>query len=93
MFSVAAPIGIAIGIGIVSSLYPNGETFLLVQGTFDGWCAGILLYIGYYLLLKDFPEDMEHHCLGKKHETWMRLGMFFALWVGAGLMAFLGNYL
>jgi len=93
VFSVAAPFGIALGIGIISSLDANGETFLLVQGTFDGVCGGILLYIGYSLLLKDFPEDMERHCRGHPMEKYMRASMFIALWIGAGLMAFIGKYL
>eukprot|EP00026_Physarum_polycephalum_P008541 Phypoly_transcript_08629.p1 GENE.Phypoly_transcript_08629~~Phypoly_transcript_08629.p1 ORF type:complete len:358 (+),score=51.76 Phypoly_transcript_08629:402-1475(+) len=93
IFSVAAPFGISLGIGIVSSLNANGEAFLLIQGTFDGVCAGILVYIGYVLLLKDFPEDMEKHCKGHKHENVMRAAMFVALWAGAGLMAFIGKYL
>ena len=59
----------------------------------DGICAGILLYIGFSLLLKDFPEDMEKYCAGKKHERAMRIAMFVALWLGAGLMAYIGKYL
>jgi zinc transporter 1/2/3 len=62
-------------------------------GTFDGVCAGILIYIGYTLLLKDFPEDMERYCKGHKYEQYMRGAMFIALWIGAGLMAFIGKYL
>jgi len=93
IFSLAAPIGIAIGIGVVYSLNPDGESFLMIQGTFDAVCGGILLYIGYMLLLKDFPEDMEKHCTGKESEEAKRAGMFFALWLGAGLMAFIGKYL
>ncbi|KAM9998003.1 hypothetical protein ACTFIY_007665 [Dictyostelium cf. discoideum] len=59
IFSISAPVGIGIGIGVVSSINVNGETFLFVQGIFDSVCSGILLYIGFNLLFKDFPEDME----------------------------------
>lgn len=93
IFSISAPIGIAIGIVIRNVANLNGSTFLLVQGTFDSFCGGILLYIGYSLLLKDFSEDMELHCQGKKREHLKRYGMFFALWIGAGVMAFIGKYL
>ena len=93
LFSVSAPIGIGIGIGVATSLDPNGETFLLVQGSFDAVCAGILLYIGFALLFHDFPEDMDAHCEGNAHDGWRRFGMFVCLWVGAGLMAFIGRYL
>jgi len=93
VFSIAAPIGIAVGVIVTSSLNPNGESFLLIQGTFDGVCGGILLYIGYVLLIKDFPEDMKQHCNDKPLKNYMRAGMFFALWTGAGVMAFIGKYL
>jgi solute carrier family 39 (zinc transporter), member 1/2/3 len=93
IYAVSAPIGIAIGIGVASSLDPNSTAFLLVQGIFDAICAGILLYIGFSLLFHDFPEDMEEHCAGKERETARRTGMFLALWFGAGIMAFIGRYL
>jgi len=93
IFSVAAPLGIGIGIAVVATLDANGEGFLLVQGTFDGVCAGILLYIGFMLLFKDFPEDMEKHCRGHPNEKYMRAAMFVCLWLGAGLMAYIGKYL
>ena len=93
IFAIAAPLGIAIGIAVATSLDPNGETFLLVQGSFDAVCAGILLYIGFALLFHDFPEDMETVCQGNAHDTARRVGMFLCLWIGAGLMAFIGRYL
>ncbi|GAM19782.1 hypothetical protein SAMD00019534_029570 [Acytostelium subglobosum LB1] len=93
IFSVSAPLGIGIGIGIASQLNPNGETFLLVQGILDGLCAGVLLYIGFCLLLKDFPEDVEKHCKDRKYEPLMKAGMFWAMWIGAGILAFIGRYL
>ena len=90
LFSVAAPFGIAIGIGVKTGLNPNGETFLMVQGTFDAICSGILIYIGLVLLLRDFPEDMQRFCKG----DWRRMaGMFVFLYIGAGLMSFIGKYL
>jgi len=90
IFSIAAPIGITVGVGVTTTLNPSGETFLLVQGTFDAVCSGILLYIGLLLLLKDFPEDLKEYCGSNKYK---KMGMFFALYVGAGLMAFIGKYL
>lgn len=35
----------------------------LQQGTLDGVCAGVLLYLGYALLMFDFPEDARTHCV------------------------------
>jgi len=93
IFSIAAPLGIVVGVVVTSTLNPNGQTFLLIQGTFDGVCGGILLYIGFILLLKDFPEDMKRYCNDSPNKNLMRAGMFWALWTGAGLMAFIGKYL
>ena len=93
VFSIAAPLGIAIGVGVVSTLNPGGETFLMVQGTFDSVCGGILIYLGYSLLLHDFPRDMARHCKGKNHSNYLKAGMFATLWLGGGLMAFIGKYL
>jgi len=92
VFSIAAPLGIGIGIGVYNSLNTNGETFLMIQGTFDGICAGILLYTGYSLLMMDFPRDIAFHCVGK-HKRLMQFFMFAFLWTGAGVMAFIGKYL
>ena len=100
LFSLAAPLGIATGIAVKTGLNPNGETFLMVQGTFDAICAGILIYIGLVLLLRDFPEDMQRFCNHSPRKYWIltgnhwrRLGMFAGLYLGAGLMSFIGKYL
>ena len=69
-----------------------GATFLLVQGTFDGICAGILLHLGFCLLNRDFPHDVAAHCTGR-HGGARRSALYLALWGGAGLMAFIGRYL
>jgi zinc transporter 1/2/3 len=92
IFALSAPVGIAIGIGIYSTFNANGETFLIVQGVFDGICGGILLYTGFIFLLLDFPSDMELYCRGQ-HERLMKAGMFFFLWVFAGLMSLIGMFL
>jgi hypothetical protein len=93
LFAVSAPIGIAIGVGVATSLNANSAGFLLVQGIFDALCAGILLYLGFSLLLHDFGEDMEIHCQGQPRELVRRLGMFTSMWLGAAIMAVLGLYL
>jgi zinc transporter 1/2/3 len=95
IFSLAAPVGLAIGVGVQNTMNVNGSTFLLVQGTFDGVCAGMLLFLGYSLLLRDFPEDVRRFTGGKDRATAARrqVCMFAAMWLGAGLMAFIGKYL
>lgn len=92
IFSVSAPVGIAIGIGVYTILNTNSVEFLLVQGIFDAICSGILMYTGFQLLLLDFPRDMLHHCTGR-YKRIMQAGMFASLWISAGIMAFLGKYL
>jgi zinc transporter 1/2/3 len=61
IFAIAAPVGQAAGVGVMagSGLNTAGETFLMVQGIFDSLCAGLLLHVGFSLLLKDFPADVE----------------------------------
>jgi zinc transporter 1/2/3 len=93
IFSLSAPIGITCGIIYASSVNPNGISYLLVEGIFDGLCAGLLFYVGFQLLLIDFPEELNAHCKGKPYQHWRRAGMFAALWMGAGFMAFIGKYL
>ena len=92
IFSLAAPVGIAIGIGVYSSINTNAQSYLLTQGIFDGVCAGILLYTGFTLLQTDFPRDMVAHCTGRFRRL-KQASMFASLWVAAGLLAFLGRYL
>jgi len=94
LFSVSAPIGIGCGVGLVSSggINTNGQTFALVQGTFDAICAGILLHIGFHLIINEFPEDVKK-VKGERFGIPKALMMYAALWSGAGLMAFIGKFL
>ena len=99
LFALSAPLGIGIGVAVIASgsVLTSGSTFLLVQGTFDGVCAGILLYIGFAMLLGDFPKDLARLCDGPtappKGAATRRVLLFAALWGGGGLMAFIGKYL
>ena len=51
IFSLSAPIGIAIGIGIHSSYDANSATANITQGTLEAVSAGILLYVAFVSLL------------------------------------------
>jgi zinc transporter 1/2/3 len=96
VFAVSAPLGIAAGVGAMTggTLDPAGGTFLLVQGMFDAVCAGILLHVGFSLLQKDLPADVAAACPpGSKHRVWKGAAIHTALWMGGGLMAFIGLYL
>lgn len=163
MFSVSAPLGMMIGIILTSSINPNGSTYNYVSGVFDGFCAGILLYIGLNLLFTEFPADIQKYCkkvnvlvvektssssaivdlaspshkgvdessiiidaaspkssssapfnsasaaaaattttttttvkksvVDESLDMYMVMGLFVALWTGAGVMAYIGRYL
>jgi hypothetical protein len=94
VFAASAPLGIVGGIVLAagSGLVLTSTTFLLVQGTFDAVCAGILLSIGFCMLAIDFPKSLEAAGKGAGGAR-ARLALFTALWLGGGLMAFLGVYL
>jgi zinc transporter 1/2/3 len=93
VFSLAAPLGVAIGVGVTTSLNTSGMSFLLIQGTFDGVCAGLLLYLGFVLLLLDFPRDVREYVTGKAGAAMRMAALFSSLWLGAGLMAAIGKWL
>lgn len=92
IFAMSAPLGIVIGISIYRTFNENGESFLMIQGVFDGICGGILLYTGFLMLFTDFPEDLEKHCRGKNRRR-MVAGMFATLWIAAMLMSLIGGWL
>jgi zinc transporter 1/2/3 len=94
LFAAAAPIGIGAGAGAMSTggLNTNGQTFLLTQGISDGVCAGILLHIGFGMVIRDFPADIAKVAVGAGAGL-KRAAMIAALWGGAGAMAYIGRYL
>jgi zinc transporter 1/2/3 len=92
IFAASAPIGIFIGICIYQTFNENAESFLMIQGVFDGICGGILLYTGFLMLFTDFPEDLAKHCRGK-NRVGMIAGMFATLWIAAMLMSLIGAWL
>ena len=93
IFAMSAPTGIACGIAYTSLINPGGITYLLVEGTFDGICSGLLLYVGLQLLLIDFPNEIDEYCRRSHDKIRRLLGLFASLWVGAGFMAYIGKYL
>lgn len=91
VFAVSGPFGVVVGIGVYRTLNPNGAAFLLVQGVFDGLCGGLLLYAGFQLLMRDFRDDVERHCLGTRRVA-MIVGMFAAMWLSALAMSVIGAW-
>jgi zinc transporter 1/2/3 len=94
LFAAAAPIGIGAGAGAISQggLNTSGASYLLTQGVSDGLCAGILLHIGFAMLIRDFPKDTDRVAVGERRGL-KRAAMFAALVGGAGGMAYIGRYL
>jgi zinc transporter 1/2/3 len=92
VFAVSAPFGMMIGIVMMSTsgFNENGTTFLILQGVMDGICAGILMYLGFQLLVHDFMVDTERHAAKSGMRRW---AMFGAMWTGAGVMAVIGKWL
>jgi hypothetical protein len=68
LFAAAAPIGIGAGAGAISQggLNTSGASYLLTQGVSDGLCAGILLHIGFAMLIRDFPKDTDRVAVGER---------------------------
>ena len=100
IFSLSGPLGIAIGLFATSTTSLNSGAYLETQGLLDSIGAGIMLYLGFSMLLVDFPVDMAALCDhrtgagdGKHTAALMRASMFAALCVGMIGMAVLGKYL
>eukprot|EP00727_Mastigamoeba_balamuthi_P000779 m51a1_g10699 putative zinc transporter chloroplastic-like (382) ;mRNA; f:152292-153501 len=85
MFTLATPIGTAIGLGMSIHSDPDSRESKLTQGVFDSVSGGILIYMA---LVDMVSEEFQAGGEGKK--TPMRLAMLLALVVGAGLMAIVG---
>ncbi|KAM3731810.1 hypothetical protein ACB098_11G011000 [Castanea mollissima] len=86
-FSLTAPVGIAIGIGISSVYNENGPTALIVEGIFDAASAGILIYMALVdLLAADFTNPRVQNNLR------IQLGANASLLLGAGCMSVLAKW-
>ena len=92
LFALSAPVGMAIGTGLIAGggIATRSVAFLVTTGVLDGLCAGILLYMGFSLLLGDFTADVKKY--GRSHFAGTA-ALIAALWVGAGAMAVIGRWL
>ncbi|KAF9343726.1 high-affinity Zn(2+) transporter zrt1 [Mortierella sp. AD094] len=89
IFSLTTPVGVAIGVGISKTYSSNSKSSLLVEGIFDSISTGIMLYMGYVNLLAiEFNMNGELRKESKKVKSMC----FFALWLGAGVMAVIGRW-
>jgi zinc transporter 1/2/3 len=89
IYTISAPVGVAIGIGIRSSYDPNSQSAALSQGILDAISGGIILYAAFVTMLAyEFSADFhEFKSLG------IRVGMFAALWFGVGVLSLIGIWL
>jgi len=82
IFALAAPIGVAIGMGIQSSINDNPQTFTIVQGVFNSLSAGILIYVG---LLHMIVEEIQRVQNKRLHQFLLYIGIV----LGAAFMSIL----
>ena len=85
-YAVTTPIGIAVGIAVSNAYDSTSITANLVQGIFDCFSGGLLLYISLVqLIAEDFTRIDGHQPRG----LLFRLATYAALAFGAGCMAML----
>lgn len=86
-FSLTAPVGIALGIGVSSSYDEHSSTALIIEGMFNAASAGILIYMALVdLLAADFMNTR------LQSNGRLQLGTHLALLLGAGLMSLLAKW-
>jgi zinc transporter ZupT len=82
IFSLAAPVGTAIGMGVQSTILDQPKTYDIVQGCFNGFSAGILIYVG---ILHLMVEEMERAANNRFHQFLTYVGIA----AGATMMSIL----
>lgn len=87
IYPLTTPVGIAIGIGIRKSFNANGLRALLTQGILDSLSAGILFYNAYVELM---AFEMNRNAVFRAHNWLRKAVLFFAVYVGAAIMAVIG---
>ncbi|KAF4317591.1 hypothetical protein BBO99_00006387 [Phytophthora kernoviae] len=87
-FAITTPIGQVIGIAVRTTYSSSSSTALWVQGILDCVAGGILLYTGLVELMT-YNMTTNHQFLSRS--TAQRFSIYISLWLGAGLMALIGN--
>ncbi len=83
-YSITAPLGVAIGIGLSAAYDPESTSALAAQGVLNGVSAGMLLYIA---LIELIGEEMTREDLQRR--PGLKAAAYAALLLGAGSMALL----
>lgn len=86
MYPITTPIGMAIGIGIRSSINLNSHELVLFQGILGSLSAGILMYNTYSELMS---LEVNHNSSFKKQSKLFKAGCFFSMYLGASALAVL----
>lgn len=87
-FAITTPIGMAIGIGVLSSFNGNDPSTLIAIGTLNAFSAGILLWVG---VAEMWFVEWFHGPLA--HAGPLKTGIcFMSLVAGLVLMSFLGKW-
>jgi zinc transporter 1/2/3 len=87
-FSITTPIGMAIGIGVLSTFNGNDPSTLIAIGTLNAFSAGILLWVG---VAEMWFVEWFHGPLA--HAGPLKVAIcFFSLVAGLVLMSFLGKW-
>ncbi|KAI8084272.1 ZIP zinc transporter-domain-containing protein [Gilbertella persicaria] len=87
LFICMTPIGVAIGIGIRSSINPPAA--ILAQGILDSLSAGILLYNAYVSLMS---MEINHNTSFRRSPLSRKIYCFICMYIGAALMSVLGTW-
>jgi solute carrier family 39 (zinc transporter), member 1/2/3 len=83
VFSFSAPVGTALGIGISSSVCHDSSLFHAVEGTFNCFAAGVLVYVGCVHMIN---EEMQRAIGDVNGSLLLASGVF----IGGALMAVIG---
>jgi zinc transporter 1/2/3 len=87
-FAITTPIGMAIGIGVLSSFNGNDPSTLIAIGTLNAFSAGILLWVG---VAEMWFQEWFFGPLA--HAGPLKAGVcFLSLVAGLVLMSFLGKW-
>eukprot|EP00026_Physarum_polycephalum_P006792 Phypoly_transcript_06844.p1 GENE.Phypoly_transcript_06844~~Phypoly_transcript_06844.p1 ORF type:complete len:426 (+),score=90.17 Phypoly_transcript_06844:126-1403(+) len=85
VYSLAIPVGIAIGIGIQSAISHDDFIYNIVNGVFQGLSGGVLIYVALIHMMKEEMERPEFKAGGP-----LLYIMYTGFLIGAGCMAVIG---
>jgi len=85
VFGLAAPVGIAIGIGVRTAIASSDYSFSLVNGTFQALSGGILIFVSLVHMMKEEMEREEF-----QGNTALKWSMYLGFAMGAGAMSIIG---